>query len=107
MSPDYASPLYLEQILGTASQRLFRGLPWVVDAWEGDGLRCATMHNWCSDRLGPPRLPFAERQRPGHWRSFSVRVFGWGRWAFSSREESEAFLAAFPPPEFVRSCERR
>jgi len=107
MSPEYASPIYLRQILGTELQPYYRGLPWVVDAWEGDGEpRYRAMHEWCDERLGPPRWPHGERQRPGHWRSGNARVFGCAWWAFSSRFEAEAFLAAFPAPAFARSCER-
>ncbi len=81
--------------------RVWSPTPWICSAYTAPEQRFRAMAEWCFDRLGPESFPFGDNPRPGRWRSGNATVFGWTWFGFDTREEMDAFAAAWPAPEGV------
>ena len=97
------SELYRKLILRDGSfdginERVWRGTPWILDAYTKDAQQFDLMSRWCWDRYGPPAWPFSDNPRPGRWMSGGATVFGWTWWGFATEAEMHEFEAAWPSP---------
>lgn len=96
--------LVLESGEDSLHARVWRGTPWIADAWVGDWQREsreAEMLEWCADTFGVEAFPFGPQPRTGRWRRGGATVFGWAWFGFDTEEAMNQFIAAWPTPAEV------
>lgn len=85
--------------------RVWKGTPWIADAWVGE-LQGGNIHErerdmllWCDEQFGQEAYPFGDKPRAGRWKRGGATVFGWAWFGFSTEEEMDQFIAAWPSPQ--------
>lgn len=80
-------------------RRVWLLTPWVCNVNTGsisnEG-RYYDIRMWCRDNLGSSAWPFSDPPRDGGWQFGGATVNGWTYIGFKTREQMEAFQAAFP-----------
>lgn len=82
--------------------RVWRGTPWLVDAYTGQSAddRDMEMREWCHDHFGTEARPI--HGTAGRWQRGSATIYGWTWFGFETEEMMNAFISEWPNPPMAK-----
>lgn len=89
---------YGEGERGDLMRKVWSPTPWMLNIWTGrweDG-REQRMLEWCYRHFGQESSPIHDRD--GKWKRGNATVMGWTWFGFSTQEEMNQFVSAWPSP---------